>query len=257
MLDEPYRWVEAIRNRREYVEDQLKAASAVVGACYDNGILLLTTSPGPRKLFEIYNQVAFAAIGHPADIEKLRKAVIDIAHVEAYNLSASDVQLQRLVNFGLGPLMKTAFDEIFRSPFIARVMVAELDPNDERERFYTIDADGSFASVADAALVAGTPQSAEAIAAVQQKYNDETPPQLDVALQRAMEAWAAGRLQSEREEVDEAGFGDDEIERCIQETLGHQRVEAAILEGGLETKSKFRLVSPEELEAAMGRYVNH
>ena len=254
MLDEPYRWVEAIRNRREYVEDQLKAASAVVGARYDNGILLLTTSPGPRKLFEVYNQVAFAAIGHPADIEKLRKAVIDIAHVEAFNLSASDVKLQRLVNFGIGPLMKTAFDEIFRSPFIARVLVAELDPSDERERFYTIDADGSFTSRADSALVAGTPQGAEAIAAAQQRHSDDAPPQLEVALQRAIEAWAAGRLQNEREEVDEEGFGDDEIEKCIRETLEHQMVEAAVLERGLEAKSKFRLVSPEELESAMGRY---
>ena len=77
----------------------------MVGLTYEHGILLLTTTPGPRKLFEIYNQVAFAAIGHPADIEKLRKAVIDIAHVEAFNFSASDISLQRLVSFGLGPLI--------------------------------------------------------------------------------------------------------------------------------------------------------
>ena len=108
------------------------------------GVLLLTT-PGPRKLFEIYNEIAFAAVGHPADIEKLRKAVIDIAHIEGFNLSARDVTLQRLVSFGIGPLMKAAFDEIFRSPFIARVMMAELDPVEGGDVFYTIDADGSFA----------------------------------------------------------------------------------------------------------------
>ena len=31
MLEEPYRWVEAINNRREYVEDQLASGSPVVG----------------------------------------------------------------------------------------------------------------------------------------------------------------------------------------------------------------------------------
>ena len=112
MLDEPYRWVDAIRNRRDYLEDQLEGASPVVGVAYAAGVLLLTSTPGPRKLFEAYNQVASAGVGHPADIEKLRKAIIDIAHVEAFNLSASDVSLQRLVAFGLGPLMKAAFDEI-------------------------------------------------------------------------------------------------------------------------------------------------
>ena len=44
MLDEPYRWVEAIRNRREYLADQLKSASPVVGCAYENGLLLLTTT---------------------------------------------------------------------------------------------------------------------------------------------------------------------------------------------------------------------
>ena len=40
--------------------------------------------------------------------------------------------------------MKAAFDELFRSPFVARVMMAELDP-DGGDAFFTIDADGSFA----------------------------------------------------------------------------------------------------------------
>ena len=81
MLEEPYRWVEAINNRRDYLQDQLAGGSPVVGTTYAGGVLLLTTTPGPRKLFEVYNEMAFAAVGHRADIEKLRKAVIDIAHI--------------------------------------------------------------------------------------------------------------------------------------------------------------------------------
>ena len=255
MLDEPYRWVEAIRNRREYIEDQLQTASPVVGATYDGGLLLLTTSPGPRKLFEVYNQVAFAAIGHPADIEKLRKAVIDIAHVEAFNLSASDVQLQRLVNFGIGPLMKTAFDEIFRSPFLARVLVAELDPSSS-ERFYTIDADGTFTSSANGAFLAGTSQGAQAIAAVQQRQRDSAtePEPLNVALQNALEAWAAGRLQDGRDEVGEGEFDSEEIARCIRDTIDEQVVEGALLDRSLSTKTKFRPVTQDELESAASHY---
>ena len=107
MLDEPYRWVEAMRNRREYLEDQLKSASPVVSTAYENGLLLLTTTPGPRKLFEIYNQVAFAAIGHPADIEKLRKAMIDIAHVEAFNFSARDLpRMFSSISTSISPSLK-------------------------------------------------------------------------------------------------------------------------------------------------------
>lgn len=255
MLDEPYRWVEAIRNRREYIEDQLQTASPVVGATYDGGIVLMTTSPGPRKLFEVYNQVAFAAIGHPADIEKLRKAVIDIAHVEAFNLSANDVQLQRLVNSGIGPLMKTAFDEIFRSPFIARVLVAELDPS-SNERFYTIDADGSFSGRADGALIAGSAQAAEAIAAIQRRQRQQSAdlPPLNEALKQLLEAWATGRLQDARDEVVERAFSDEEIATCIRDTVGEQTLEISMLDRSLPTKTKFRRATAEELESAVSDY---
>ena len=251
MLDEPYRWVEAIRNRREYLEDQLKSASPVVGSLFAGGVLLLTTTPGPRKLFEVYNQVAFAAIGHPADIEKLRKAVIDIAHVEAFNLSARDVSLQRLVSFGIGPLMKTAFDEIFHSPFIARVLVAELDAGAGREAFYTVDADGSFAASATAAAVAGTAESRDAMA--RHATAEPEAPALQEALERALETWAVGRLYGEPGRTGEPTAG--EISESVATALdGGQRIEAAVLDRTLPTKSKFRLLPPAELEEALGRF---
>lgn len=256
MLDEPYRWVEAIRNRREYLADQLEGASPVVGVAYGNGILLLTSTPGPRKLFEVYNQVAFAGVGHPADIEKLRKAIIDIAHVEAFNLSASDVSLQRLVAFGLGPLIKAAFDEIFRSPQIARVVVAELDPSDPNETFYTVDADGSFSSTAGAAAVSGTPESATAI--VDYLQSIEHPAEaLEEALTRALDAWAVGRVHAERQaaesgnDTEPAQVTDSDRAEAVRSALAKGRIEAAVLDRTLPTRSKFRLLSQADLEGVL------
>lgn len=251
MLEEPYRWIEAIRNRREYLEDQLQGASPVVGMAYEGGLLLLTTTPGPRKLFEVYDEIAFAAIGHPADIEKLRKAVIDIAHVEGFNLSASDVSLQRLVSFGIGPLIKGAFDEIFHSPFIARVLLAELGP--ESGGFYAVDADGSFAQVGSLAAVAGTEASAEgAIARLKEKAESDLG--LEDALRVALEAWACGRLLAEGEgerSPDDAGIAD-----FLGRSLGEVKVEAAVLDRALPTKSKFRLLQPADLERLLAAYAN-
>jgi len=51
MIEEPYRWVEAIATRRDYIEMQLATGSPVVALGYDEGILLLTV--GQQKLFEI------------------------------------------------------------------------------------------------------------------------------------------------------------------------------------------------------------
>lgn len=253
MLDEPYRWVEAIRNRREYLEDQLRGASPVVGLAYAEGVLLLTTTPGPRKLFEVYNDIAFAAIGHPADLEKLRKVVIDIAHLEAFNLSASDVSLQRLVHLGLGPLMKNAFDEVLRSPYIARAMVAELDPVHAGERFYTIEADGSFASAGDAAAVAGTRPSEEAITA-RLAGLDPAALALPEALRRGVEAWGLGALLADREEEGEPD--EEELRAFLAKAARERRFEAAVLDRSLPTRTKFRLLPAAALAEALAPFTS-
>ncbi|HIG53215.1 MAG TPA: hypothetical protein EYG11_20830 [Candidatus Latescibacteria bacterium] len=246
MLEEPYRWVEAINNRREYLEDQLSGGSPVVGMTYADGVLLLTTTPGPRKLFEIYNEIAFAAVGHPADIEKLRKAVIDIAHIEGFNLSARDVTLQRLVSFGIGPLMKAAFDEIFRSPFIARVMMAELDPVEGGDVFYTIDADGSFAQGGRVAAISGNEESARAMTAKLGQVDGALP--LEEALDAALQVWGLGRLVLDSEEGQAPSESD--VREFLKDGLQGLKVEAAVLDRERTVKSKFNLLTEDEFPLA-------
>lgn len=250
MLEEPYRWVEAIRNRRDYLDDQLRGASPVVATRYQHGVLMLTTTPGPRKVFEVYNEIAFAAIGHPADIEKLRKAVIDIAHLEGFNLSASDVNLQRLVSFGIGPLVKGAFDEIFRSPFLARVLLAELDPPSGDDMFYTIDADGSFVRAGHAAAV-GSEESVEAIVDALSEHPPEAA--LDVTIEAALKAWGRGRMAMDREEGEDLPDG-KAVDAFLRGALVDLKVEAAVLDRSASTKSKFRLLVDDDLRTVLSGY---
>ena len=46
MTEEPYRWLEAMGNRREYVHEQLKGGSPVFAASLPEGILLLGVGSG-------------------------------------------------------------------------------------------------------------------------------------------------------------------------------------------------------------------
>ncbi len=72
MYEEPYRWVEAVGNRRTYLDEQFRQGSPVVALGYDGGLLLTTVSKGTSKLYEIYDRIALGGMGHPADLEKLR-----------------------------------------------------------------------------------------------------------------------------------------------------------------------------------------
>src|SRR5205807_10455230 len=99
MTEEPYRWLEAVENRREYVREQLKGGSPAFGVKLPEGILLLAVGTGNSKVFELFDRHALAALGHPADIEKIRQAAIDAAQMEAFTRGPEDVSLRRVIRF--------------------------------------------------------------------------------------------------------------------------------------------------------------
>jgi proteasome alpha subunit len=115
MIEEPYRWVEAIATRRDYIEMQLATGSPVVAVGYAEGFCCSLLAS--RKLFEIYDRIALGAIGHPGDIERLRMAAIELASTEGFTRSAADVSLRRLAYYSLSPVMKNAFEQIYGAPF--------------------------------------------------------------------------------------------------------------------------------------------
>src|SRR3954466_789074 len=144
MTEEPYRWLEAVSNRRDYVREQLKGGAPVFAASLPDGILLVGVGSGQSKVFELFDRHALAGLGHPADIEKIRQAAIDAAHMEAFTRAPEDVSLRRLVSFGLSGQLKTNFEQIFSAPFLIELLLAEVAPQPEKDLLFRLHFDGSF-----------------------------------------------------------------------------------------------------------------
>src|SRR3954447_19070498 len=142
MTDEPYRWVEAIANRREYIEHQLAGGSPIAALSYADGILLFTLGRERQKIFEIYDRIAMGGIGHPGDIERLRMAAIEVTSTEGFARSSYDVSLRRLANYSLSPALKAAFEQIYGAPYLARMLFAELGRGSNPDLFLRLDYDG-------------------------------------------------------------------------------------------------------------------
>ena len=155
MTEEPYRWLEAIQNRREYVEDQLTPGLPVVALSAEPGILFLGVKTSTPKLFEIYDNLALGSLGHPADIEKVRQTAIDAAHLEGFARSAQDVSARRLVSYNLAPALKVAFEQIFAAPLLFRGVLAELGETPQDDALWSVDYDGSFTAQNGAELAHG------------------------------------------------------------------------------------------------------
>src|ERR1700722_967948 len=174
MTEEPYRWLEAITNRREYIEDQLSPGSPVVVLSADPGILLLTIKTSTPKLFEIYDHLALGSVSHPADIEKVRQTAIDAAHIEGFQRSPTDVTARRLVSYNLSPALKNAFEQIFAAPLLFRGILAELGATPAQDALWRVDYDGSFSAQSGHELSQGMIVSGPRHVA--KEWSAQTPP---------------------------------------------------------------------------------
>src|SRR5580692_6851078 len=173
MTEEPYRWLEAVSNRREYVREQLKGGSPVLAASLPDGILLLGVGGGQSKVFELFDRLALGGLGHPADIERIRQAAIDAAHVEAFTRAPEDVSLRRLVGFGLSPQLKTHFEQIFSAPFLVELLLAELGNEPAQDLLFRLHFDGGFQVQSGGILMAASQPEAESAG---QKWLNEILP---------------------------------------------------------------------------------
>lgn len=164
MNEEPYRWLEAVANRREYVREQLKDGSPVFAASLPDGILLLGVGGGQSKVFELFDRHALAGLGHPADIEKIRQAAIDAAHTEAFTRAPEDVSLRRLIGFGLSPQLKTNFEQIFNAPFLVELLLVEIGTEAGKDLLFRLHFDGAFQFQSGGVMVAASTPEKESAA---------------------------------------------------------------------------------------------
>jgi proteasome alpha subunit len=236
MIEEPYRWVEAIANRREYIEAQLAPGSPIAALGYRDGILFLTLSQSRQKIFEIYDRVAMGAIGHPGDIERLRMAAIELASTEGFTRSAADVSLRRLVHYSLSPVMKSAFEQVYGPPYLARMLFAEVGGRPEEDLFLRVEYDGEIATNGatyaqarqDFAVLSGTRQSRELMEAF---LKDQHAPDatFQATLNSALDAWSIGHMSLQAGDTSELPER-AALLRYRQEQLSKSGIEAALVE---------------------------
>ena len=253
MIEEPYRWVEAIANRREYIEAQLSPGSPIAALGYRDGILFLTMSQTRQKIFEIYDRIAMGAIGHPGDIERLRMAAIESASTEGFTRSATDVSLRRLVHYSLSPVMKAAFEQVYGPPYLARMLFAEIGERPEEDLFVRVEYDGEIATNGatyaqarqDFAALSGTQQSRELMEAF--LATQHTPDaDLETTLNSALDAWSIGHMTLQTSDVKEQPER-TAVAKHREEQLAIAGIETALLERDAGRAIRYRSLSDKEL----------
>lgn len=237
MGDEPFRWLEAVANRREYIRDQLKGATPVFAFSRPEGVLLLGVGTGQSKVFEIYDRLGLAALGHPVDIEKIRQTLIETAHLEGFTRSPDDVTLRRLLNFSLGPALKTGFEQILSAPLIVTCLFAEVSAQLSGDVLARVNFDGSYRFEEGGVALAHTDPVAETAAAawLREKLGPETS--LGGVVRLALAAWRS--LGTEKAFAAPAP-GEENRPPAIEGKV----VECALLDRRLTGRVRYRMLDP-------------
>ena len=240
MFEEPYRWMEAVSTRHNYVQEKLKMGQPVMAVPYNEGLLIFGFAPQPGKIFEVYDRIALGGVGHPADVERLRMNLLDMAHLEGFNRSAQDVTSARLLQFGIAPALKQNFEEIQRAPYIIRMLLVELD-NEGKTNFFRMNYDGHWETFKNGTAIAGEEKVMDWLQTEIQKQPFATY-SLDQALKQACKLWDESRKLETDDEVKK------DIPETLQEAFDQWYLEGAVLTEKSIRKAIYRPLSKSEVE---------
>ena len=240
MFEEPYRWMEAVSTRHNYVQEKLKMGQPVMAVPYNEGLLIFGFAPQPGKIFEVYDRIALGGVGHPADVERLRMNLLDMAHLEGFNRSAQDVNSARLLQFGIAPALKQNFEEIQRAPYIIRMLLVELD-KEGKPNFFRMNYDGHWETFKNGTVIAGEEKVMDWLQKEIQKQPFATY-SLDQALQQACKLWDESRKLESDDEAKK------DIPETLQEAFDQWYLEGAVLTEKSLRKAIYRPLSKDEIE---------
>ena len=152
--------------------------------------------------------------------------------------------------------MKSAFEQVYGAPFLARLLFAEIGSSPKEDLFLRIDYDGAIA--ADGltaqprqrfAVLSGTRQSAELMEKFLQKAH-VTDAALSDAVNIALDAWSVGRMamgeNPSKELPDPAA-----LRKHREEQLAGAGIEAAVLERDAKSALRYRILTDEELRSSL------
>ncbi len=183
----PFGYVPAeqqMRDKADYARKGIARGRSSVVLQYENGILLVAhnASRALHKISEIYDRIAFAAVGRYNEFEALRLAGIRYADVNGYNYDRADVTGRGLANLYAQQLGMIFTDSI--KPFEVEIVVAEVGDSAEEDQIYRNTFDGSVQDEHGGIAMGG---QADAVATrLKEHYREGMP--LEEALQVALAA---------------------------------------------------------------------
>jgi proteasome alpha subunit len=136
---------QVMKDKADYARKRIsQIRSGVVIAC-DDGILFVAPNPSRalRKFSEMYDRIAFAAVGRYNEFETLRKAGVRYADMTGFQYDRRDVTARGLADW-YAQLLGSLFTDSSK-PYEVEIVVAEVGKTADTDQIYRNMFDGSVA----------------------------------------------------------------------------------------------------------------
>jgi proteasome alpha subunit len=187
---------QAMKDKADYASKAITRGRSGVVIEYDGGILFVAPNPSRalNKFSEIYDRIAFAAVGRYNEFENLRKAGVRYADMTGFQYDREDVTARGLAIW-YAQLLGTIFTES-NKPFEVEIVVAEVGETPDQDQIYRITFDGSVADVHGFVVMGG--HADQVATALKERFSEGMT--LAGALGVAITA-LAGQANDERREI--------------------------------------------------------
>ena len=221
---------QVMKDRADYARKGIARGRSVVVIAYDGGILFVAEnlSRALHKISEIYDRIAFAAVGKYNEFENLRMAGVRYADLRGYSYDRQDVTGRGLANV-FAQTLGTIFT-VESKPYEVEIVIAEVGETADDDQIYRLPYDGSVADEHGFVAMGGSGE--QITQALQERYRDGMP--LQEALTTAVELLGRDPATGE------------------QRSLTASQLEVAVLERG-RPRRKFRRLSAATLAGLLGQ----
>jgi proteasome alpha subunit len=136
---------QVMKDRADYARKGISRGRSVAVLTFDGGVAFVAENPSRalHKISEIYDRIAFAAVGKYNEFESLRVAGVRYADLRGYSYDRADVTARGLANAYAQTLGSVFTTE--SKPLEVEIVVAEVGNDSESDQIYRLTYDGSVA----------------------------------------------------------------------------------------------------------------
>jgi proteasome alpha subunit len=152
-----------MKDRADFARKGIGRGRSVVVVQYADGICFVAEnqSQALHKISEIYDRIAFAAVGRYNEFENLRIAGVRLADLRGYSYDRRDVTGRGLAN-AYAQTLGTIFSSGGEKPYEVEIFVAEVGDEPADDQVYRLTYDGSVADEHGYAVMGGSTERSTA-----------------------------------------------------------------------------------------------